>query len=87
MINAIFNGTYRLARRIVIGVIGGTLLLFGVIMLVTPGPGLVGIAAGLAVLAVEFTWARIWLKRLRRKMSDAGNSLRGRDIDGHRDEA
>ena len=87
MINTIFNGTYKLARRIVIGVIGGTLLVFGVVMLVTPGPGLVGIAAGLAVLAVEFTWARIWLKRLRRKMSDAGNSLRGRDIDGHRDKA
>lgn len=85
MINAIFNGTYKLARRIVVGVIGGTLLVFGVVMLVTPGPGLVGIAAGLAVLAVEFTWARLWLKRLRRKMSDAGNSLRGRDIDGHRD--
>ena len=87
MFNTIFNGTYKLARRIAIGVIGGTLLVFGVVMLVTPGPGLVGIAAGLAVLAVEFTWARIWLKRLRRKMSDAGNSLRGRDIDGHRDEA
>ncbi len=85
MFNTIFNGTYKLARRIVIGVIGGTLLVFGAVMLVTPGPGLVGIAAGLAVLAVEFTWARIWLKRLRRKMSDAGNSLRGRDIDGHRD--
>ena len=85
MINSFFNGTYRLARRIVIGVIGGTLVVFGLIMLVTPGPGLVGIAAGLAVLAVEFTWARIWLKRLRRKMSDTGNALRGRDIDGHRD--
>ena len=87
MINTLFNGTYKLARRIVIGVIGGTLLVFGVVMLVTPGPGLVGIAAGRAVLAVEFTWARIWLRRLRRKMSDAGNSLRGRDIDGHRDKA
>lgn len=87
MINAIFNGTYKLARRIVIGVIGGTMLVFGLVMLVTPGPGLVGIAAGLAVLAVEFTWARIWLKRLRRKMSEAGNSLRGRSIDGRRDEA
>lgn len=85
MFKSIFNGTYRLARRIVIGVIGGTLVVFGAVMLVTPGPGLVGIAAGLAVLAIEFTWARIWLKRLRRKMSDAGNSLRGRDIDGHRD--
>ena len=85
MIRKLFNGTYRMARRIVIGVIGGTLVLFGLVMLVTPGPGLAGIAAGLAVLALEFTWARMWLKRLRQKMSDAGNSLRGRDIEGHRD--
>lgn len=31
---------YRLARRLVIAVIGGTVVLAGVIMLVTPGPGL-----------------------------------------------
>ena len=79
------NGAYRAAKRIVIAVVGGTVLLFGVIMLVTPGPGWVAIAAGLGILAVEFAWARVWLKRLRQKMSEAGERLRGRDIDQHRD--
>ena len=50
---------YRLARRLVIAVIGGTVVLAGVIMLVTPGPGLVVIPIGLAILALEFAWARI----------------------------
>lgn len=60
---------YRLARRIAIGVIGGTVVLVGVIMLVTPGPGLVVIPLGLAILAMEFAWARHWLNRLKESLS------------------
>ena len=37
---------------------GGTVLLVGVAMLVLPGPGIVVIAAGLAILATEFMWAK-----------------------------
>lgn len=75
--------TYKMGKRIVIGVIGGTMLLIGVVMLVTPGPGIAAIAAGLAILAIEFAWARVWLKRLRRKFSDAGAAFRNGRINGH----
>lgn len=37
---------------------GGTVLLVGVAMLVLPGPGIVVIIAGLAILATEFMWAK-----------------------------
>lgn len=50
------------ARKIVILVSGMAVLIAGVVMLVIPGPGLLGIAAGLAILATEFTWARWMLK-------------------------
>jgi tellurite resistance protein TerC len=60
---------YKLARRIAIAVIGGTVILVGVIMLVTPGPALVVIPLGLAILAVEFAWARHWLNRLKASLS------------------
>jgi tellurite resistance protein TerC len=60
---------YRLARRIVIGVIGSTVVLAGVVMLVTPGPGILGIFLGLTILAAEFAWARIWLQRIKGKVS------------------
>lgn len=83
MRNPLLNGTYKAARLIVVCVVGFTLLVFGVIMLVTPGPGLAAIAAGLAVLAIEFAWARAWLKRVRRKISEAGEQIRGRSIDAH----
>lgn len=62
------NG-YKLARRIVIGVVGGTVVLVGVVMLVTPGPALIVIPTGLAILAVEFAWARHWLNRLKASLS------------------
>jgi tellurite resistance protein TerC len=55
--------TYRQARRIVVLLVGSTILLVGVIMIVTPGPAVVVIPLGLAVLGAEFAWARRWLKR------------------------
>jgi uncharacterized protein (TIGR02611 family) len=50
------------SRKIVILVSGMAVLLAGVVMLVIPGPGLLGIVAGLAILATEFAWARWMLK-------------------------
>jgi hypothetical protein len=72
VIRKITDISYRLARQIVIAVIGGTLLLGGIIMLVTPGPGIALMLAGLAILAIEFAWARIWLGKLKESMGPAG---------------
>ena len=72
-------GTYRVARRIAIGVVGGTVLVMGIIMMVTPGPGIAGILAGLGILAIEFTWARIWLKKLKTKAQEMARTLQNRN--------
>ncbi|MGJ3243354.1 MAG: PGPGW domain-containing protein [Opitutales bacterium] len=66
----------RQARRLVILVIGTTIILFGILLLVLPGPGLVIIAAGLVVLGVEFAWARRWLARIREEGADAWQWLK-----------
>jgi len=60
----------KTARKIVVLVIGGTALLFGVVMLVTPGPGIVGILAGLAILATEFVWARSLLSKAKKRAAE-----------------
>jgi uncharacterized protein (TIGR02611 family) len=60
----------RQVRRVAIAVMGGTLLLVGVALLVLPGPGLVVLALGLALLSVEFAWARVWLKRVKQKAGE-----------------
>ncbi|GAA3746383.1 hypothetical protein GCM10022402_27370 [Salinactinospora qingdaonensis] len=45
--------------------VGGVTLLAGIVMCVTPGPGVAGIVLGLAILASEFAWARGLLRRAR----------------------
>lgn len=48
-------------KKLLIALIGGTVLLLGVAMLVLPGPGMLVIAGGFAILATEFFWARrVW---------------------------
>lgn len=50
-------------KRIFIAIIGGTVVLIGIAMIVLPGPAIVVIPAGVAILATEFIWARRWLER------------------------
>ena len=45
-------------RTVVVAVLGGLLTLAGIALVVLPGPGFVLVAAGLAVLATQFEWAR-----------------------------
>lgn len=77
--------TYKAARRIVIGVVGATVLLIGVVMLVTPGPALIVIPVGLAILSVEFAWARAWLRRMRESISNLNSNKRSNRAENHRD--
>jgi len=57
--------SYAWARRCVIAIVGGTVVVVGVLMIVLPGPAIVVIPAGFAILGLEFAWARRWLQRLR----------------------
>ncbi|MFO1007482.1 MAG: PGPGW domain-containing protein [Planctomycetaceae bacterium] len=56
---------WRHARRVVVLVVGLTVLAFGVALLVLPGPAFVVIPMGLGILSIEFVWARVWLKKIR----------------------
>ena len=84
MIGRIARITYQAARRIVIAVVGSTVLLLGVFMLVTPGPGLVVIPLGLAILSIEFAWARYWLRKLREKISEHTSRKQAAGVEAHR---
>jgi len=57
----------RQLKRLIIAVIGFTVLLIGLAMIVLPGPAIVVIPIGLAILATEFVWARNLLKKLKMK--------------------
>lgn len=55
----------RSAKRIAVLVVGLALVAGGLAMLVLPGPGIVVVILGLAVLATEFVWAEKMLDRAR----------------------
>jgi uncharacterized protein (TIGR02611 family) len=57
--------------RVAFAVAGFVVLLAGLIMLVTPGPGIPVVILGLAMLALEFAWAERWLERLLEKAEAA----------------
>jgi uncharacterized protein (TIGR02611 family) len=67
----------KTARKLVIAVFGSTVLLLGLIMLPAPGPGIPIVLAGLAILGLEFVWARRLLRKMKRKASGAMNRVRG----------
>ena len=57
--------TRQRINRIVVTVVGGTVLALGIVLIVLPGPAFLVIPAGLAILAIEFAWARRWLRSAR----------------------
>jgi uncharacterized protein (TIGR02611 family) len=62
--------------RIGFAVFGFLVVLAGVAMLVLPGPGLVVIAIGLGILALEFAWAERLLERTVDRMEDAADTVK-----------
>jgi uncharacterized protein (TIGR02611 family) len=68
----------RSGKRVAITLAGFLLLLAGAVMLVTPGPGLLLIIAGLAVLGTEYAWARRALEKAKEKASEAARKAAGK---------
>ncbi len=63
-------------RRLVILIIGGIVLLSGIAMMVLPGPGILVIIAGLAILAKEFTWAERTLDKAKQQATKATEKVK-----------
>ena len=61
-----------LVRKTGVAVAGGAVTAAGVVMLVTPGPGLITIALGLGILGSEFKAPRRALNRIRDRVRDLG---------------
>jgi uncharacterized protein (TIGR02611 family) len=64
-INNTVNEAIRHTKRVIITVVGFTVLSIGIAMIVLPGPAIVVIPLGLSILAVEFVWARNLLHRVK----------------------
>lgn len=65
----------RSGKRIAITIAGGVVILIGIAMLVLPGPGLVVIIAGLAILATEYVWAERLLRMAKERALQAKDKV------------
>lgn len=68
-------------KRVATIVGGFTVLAVGVALLVLPGPGILIIAVGLAILSAEFVWARRLLARFKEQARAARDAFHGRRPD------
>jgi uncharacterized protein (TIGR02611 family) len=65
--------------KVVVTIVGVAVLTAGLVMMVTPGPGVVGIIAGLGILATEWEFARRWLAAAKRRTQGAAEKARAMD--------
>lgn len=62
----------RSSKRIAVSVVGGVLVLIGLVMFITPGPGILFLVAGFAVLGTEYAWAAAALEKTKDTAERAG---------------
>lgn len=68
----------RSSKRILVTAVGGAFVLLGLVMLVLPGPGILVIVLGFAILGTEYAWAAAALDRTKRVATQAGTAARDR---------
>jgi uncharacterized membrane protein YqgA involved in biofilm formation len=59
----------RLIKKTVITVLGVIIVLIGLVFIVLPGPAVLIIPLGLALLATEYPLAEKWLKKFQQMLS------------------
>ncbi|HEV8539464.1 MAG TPA: PGPGW domain-containing protein [Bacteroidota bacterium] len=69
------NPILRNFKRLIVLIVGGTILLIGIALIVLPGPAFIVIPAGLAILATEFIWAKRLLDKMKEKAMQAKDKL------------
>jgi len=87
LVRRLYEYTLKQLRTLVVAVVGTTVLVAGLIMILTPGPAMIVIPIGIAILSTEFVWARRLLKkakkyaRKRKLFSQADDQKPGRPAD------
>jgi len=77
-VRGILRFILRSGKRIAVTLAGALVILAGLVMLVTPGPGVVVILAGLALLSTQYAWAERMLDRARERAKGALERARRR---------
>ncbi|MDD2733674.1 MAG: PGPGW domain-containing protein [Desulfuromonadaceae bacterium] len=62
------NWTLKQTKRLIVTIVGVSVLVIGIAMIVLPGPAIVVIPIGLGILATEFVWARNLLHKIKERL-------------------
>ncbi len=83
-VRAVCRFIARNSWRATVSLVGFALLVVGAIMMVTPGPGLIVIIAGLAILATQYAWAERALDAAKSRAAKAKDAAlrKGRRANG-----
>ncbi|MBI5561006.1 MAG: PGPGW domain-containing protein [Deltaproteobacteria bacterium] len=57
-------------KKLIVAVVGFTVLLIGIAMIALPGPAFIVIPFGLAILATEFVWAKNLLQKAKARFKN-----------------
>ena len=72
----------RSSKRIAVTLVGTVLVLAGLVLMVTPGPGWLAVIAGLAVLGTEYAWARAAMEGAKSRAARARDRMMRRSGTG-----
>jgi uncharacterized protein (TIGR02611 family) len=61
--------SYKKIKRLIVAILGGTVVLIGIALIFLPGPAVVVIPIGLGILATEFIWARTLLHKVNQRIT------------------
>lgn len=67
----------RSSKRVAVSIVGGVLVLIGLAMFVLPGPGILVVVLGFAVLGTEYAWAAAALERTKKVAAQAAQRAKG----------
>ena len=86
-VRAVARFIARNSWRATVSLVGFALLVVGAVMMVTPGPGLIVIIAGLAILATQYAWAERALDAAKTRAAKAKDAAlrKGRHTNGEAD--
>jgi uncharacterized protein (TIGR02611 family) len=73
------NPVTGLLTKVVVTIVGVLVIVAGIVMLVAPGPGIVGMILGLAILATEWAFAERWMNGMKEYAAQAAERARGMD--------
>ncbi|WP_299789335.1 PGPGW domain-containing protein [uncultured Shewanella sp.] len=56
-------------RKTLITIAGGVLTIAGAALIILPGPAWLLLPIGLAILSMEYPWAKVWLRKSQRQLN------------------